>query len=100
MKVWIRFAKTNKLELTLHSRVLPACRFPSDIEIRPLDNSVMAKTGIVHRLPLAEVVPIGRDSCREGPRGHRWRSDAPATLQVMIPTLKISLCIAFFTHPD
>lgn len=31
-------------------------------------------------LPLAETVPIGRDSVRSGPRIAHWRSDAPATL--------------------
>lgn len=29
---------------------------------------------------VAESVPIGRDSCRTGPRDYAWRSDSPSTL--------------------
>lgn len=35
---------------------------------------------VITKLPLAENVPIGHDATRDGPRGHGWRADAPATV--------------------
>lgn len=58
-----RFLLVERLRAPF-SRTVQWNRFASDVEIRPLDRIVADNCGIVHRLPLAEIVPIGRDSCR------------------------------------
>jgi hypothetical protein len=47
-------------------------------KVLPLDAPEGAR--VLHRLPTAESVPVGRDACRAGPRLHAWRNDAPATV--------------------
>ena len=49
-------------------------------EVLPLDAPEGARPAVLHRLPTAESVPVGRDACRAGPRLHAWRNDAPATV--------------------
>ena len=59
------------------SYLVPINRFARNIEIW---NRRGEHTFTVASLPLAEHVPIGRDSVRQGPRIADWRSDAPATV--------------------
>ena len=53
-------------------------RFATDVLIYPLEGGGGAQ--LLHALPTADKVPVGRDACRSGPRLHNWRNDAPATL--------------------
>ena len=58
-----------------YSYLVPAGRFPKEIEVWSLRGEVV---GRIAQQPLAENVPIR--GVREGPRAVNWRSDAPATL--------------------
>ncbi|HEX3159082.1 MAG TPA: prolyl oligopeptidase family serine peptidase [Gemmatimonadaceae bacterium] len=60
-----------------YSYVVPMNRFPQR-------TAVWSRSGVVVKevadLGLLEEVPIARDAVHAGPRGVRWRADAPATL--------------------
>jgi dipeptidyl aminopeptidase/acylaminoacyl peptidase len=58
-----------------YSWVLPAMRFPVDIEVWRLDGSLVKQ---IASLPLAERIPI--DGVRTGPRSVNWAAGQPATL--------------------
>ncbi len=60
-----------------YSRAVPAWRFPKRIEVLDAGGDPVF---LLADLPLAEEVPMGFGSVREGPRSVRWRNDAPATL--------------------
>ncbi|HEX2162346.1 MAG TPA: prolyl oligopeptidase family serine peptidase [Thermoanaerobaculia bacterium] len=65
---------------TLHrpfSYLVPASRFPRRVEVWTTAGQRVA--GLVD-LPLQEEVPTTFGSVPTGPRGHHWRSDAPATV--------------------
>jgi dipeptidyl aminopeptidase/acylaminoacyl peptidase len=57
------------------SYLVPAARFPKDIEVWNLRGDVVQR---IAQLPLAENVPIR--GVRTGPRNVQWRPDVPATL--------------------
>jgi dipeptidyl aminopeptidase/acylaminoacyl peptidase len=59
------------------SYTVPARRFPLAIEIWDADGQSV-KT--IAELPLADDVPVPRDSVRKGTRSVEWRGDADATL--------------------
>ncbi|MEQ8207317.1 MAG: prolyl oligopeptidase family serine peptidase, partial [Woeseia sp.] len=59
------------------SYLVPLYRFPMQHTIW---NSRGTSVFSLDELPLAEEIPIGRDSVRAGPRVANWRSDAPATV--------------------
>lgn len=59
------------------SYVVKYKRFPKKVEIWNRKGEVIRK---IADLPLAESVPIHRDSCRKGPRHVSWRRDKPATV--------------------
>lgn len=58
-----------------YSFLRPYERFPYDVELMDAKGR---KRATIARLPLAEQVPV--NGVRTGPRGHAWRSSAPATL--------------------
>ncbi len=51
--------------------------FPMKVEILDLNGSLVKE---ITDMPLADNIPVGFNSTREGQRGHGWRADAPATL--------------------
>ena len=59
------------------SYAVPCGRFPSRLELWTADGSFVR---VMADLPLADAIPILRDSVRTGPRGVGWRPDSPATL--------------------
>ncbi|MFD2203832.1 prolyl oligopeptidase family serine peptidase [Shivajiella indica] len=59
------------------SYLVPASRFPYDVEIWDI-NGNHVKT--LARIPLDEVRPTGFDATVTGPRSINWRADKPATL--------------------
>ena len=61
-----------------YSYLLPFSSFPQRIDVLDLTTGNVVKT--VADLPLADAVPTNFDAVATGPRGHSWRSDAPATL--------------------
>ncbi len=66
---------------TLHrpwSYHVSAGRFPSRIEVFPLDDPAQSVT--LEDLALADDIPIPRGSVRKGKRSIGWRADHPATL--------------------
>ncbi len=58
-----------------YSYLVPAARFPKEIEVWNLRGEVVRR---IAQQPLAENIPIR--GVRTGPRAVNWRSDAPATL--------------------
>ena len=58
-----------------YSWVLPAARFPVDMEVWRMDGTLARQ---VAALPLADRIPI--DGVRTGPRNLNWRPGQPATL--------------------
>ncbi len=58
-----------------YSWVLPATRFPVDIEVRRPDGGLVRKLAA---LPLADRIPL--DGVRTGPRSVNWVAGQPATL--------------------
>ena len=61
-----------------YSYTLPISGFPQRIDLLEVASGAVAKA--VADLPLADNVPTNFDAVPTGPRGHAWRSDAPATL--------------------
>jgi dipeptidyl aminopeptidase/acylaminoacyl peptidase len=59
-----------------YSWVLPATRFPVDIEVRRTDGALVRQLAT---LPLADRIPL--DGVRTGPRSVNWAAGQPATLQ-------------------
>jgi dipeptidyl aminopeptidase/acylaminoacyl peptidase len=59
------------------SYLVPWSRFPS--KIRVVDVAGNAVKDIAN-IPLADNIPIAFGSVMNGPRGHNWRNDQPATL--------------------
>ena len=60
-----------------YSYLVPASRFPCKIEVWD-ENGKLVKQ--MADIPLAENIPIARNSVRTGPRSFDWRPDEPATL--------------------
>jgi dipeptidyl aminopeptidase/acylaminoacyl peptidase len=69
-----RFLLTQRLHRP-YSWVLPATRFPVDIEIRRPDGALVRQLA---SLPLADRIPL--DGVRTGPRSVNWAAGQPATL--------------------
>ena len=61
-----------------YSYTLPISGFPQRIDVLEVASGAVVKA--VADLPLADNVPTNFDAVPTGPRGHAWRSDAPATL--------------------
>lgn len=59
------------------SYLVPASRFPYDVEIWGADGQ---KVKTLAEIPLDEVRPTGFDATVQGPRSINWRADEPATL--------------------
>lgn len=59
------------------SYLVPASRFPYDVEIWDINGNLI-KT--LAQIPLDEVRPTGFDATVTGPRSINWRADKPATL--------------------
>jgi dipeptidyl aminopeptidase/acylaminoacyl peptidase len=59
------------------SYLVPASRFPYDIEIWSQDGNFLKTFA---QIPLDEVRPTGFDATVKGPRSINWRNDKPATL--------------------
>ena len=61
-----------------YSYTLPLSSFPQRVDVLDLASGAPVKT--IADLPLADAVPTNFDAVATGPRGHAWRSDAPATI--------------------
>ena len=61
-----------------YSYTLPIGSFPQRLDVLDLASGAVVKA--VADLPLADNVPANFDAVPAGPRGHAWRSDAPATI--------------------
>lgn len=59
------------------SYLVPASRFPYDVEIWNIQGN---KVKTLAQIPLDEVRPTGFDATVTGPRSINWRADKPATL--------------------
>ena len=59
------------------SYLVPASRFPYDVEIWSIDGK---KVKVLAEIPLDENRPTGFDATVTGPRGINWRADKPAVL--------------------
>jgi dipeptidyl aminopeptidase/acylaminoacyl peptidase len=59
------------------SYLVPASRFPYDVEIWSRDGK---KVKTLAQIPLGENIPTGFDATVTGPRNINWRADKPATL--------------------
>jgi dipeptidyl aminopeptidase/acylaminoacyl peptidase len=70
---YILITKVNKP----YSYLVPYSRFPSTTSVYDKSGKLVQE---ILDLPLIEDLPKGFMSVRTGPRGHRWRSDKPATL--------------------
>ena len=60
-----------------YSYVVPAQRFPTEVEVLDLQGNVVKK---VADIPLTDNLSPAFDAVPEGPRSVQWRADAPATL--------------------
>src|SRR5690606_24357892 len=59
------------------SYLVPWYRFPALVEVWDGEGRPVPRLAAP---PLADDVPVAFDAAPDGPRGHRWRADAPATL--------------------
>lgn len=69
---------THTLRPDKLSFAVPWHRFGQSLELRPLPPGGAAK--VLLTTDALEALPIGHDAVRQGPRGHVWRPDVPATL--------------------
>lgn len=63
-----------------YSYIVPAGLFPQSVSVINFSGELVKR---IADIPLADNIPLGFSSTLQGPRGHAWRNDLPATLYWM-----------------